>query len=60
MIGIDSRFSACMPHNPADFVVELNEHKRIMKGFGGQTITIYTLEHLNGSVKMIKGNYTHS
>ena len=37
MIGRDDRFSACMSHNPADFVGYLQECKRTIKGFVGQT-----------------------
>ena len=34
MIGIDNRLSACISYGPADFVGDLQEFTRTIKGFG--------------------------
>ena len=34
-VGIDNRASACISHDPEDFVGPLNKVKRTIKGFGG-------------------------
>ena len=36
MIGIYNIFSACMSHNPDDFIGQLHECKRVIKELGGQ------------------------
>ena len=41
VMGIDNRCSACMLHNPADFVGDLIKCKRIIKGFGGKHYIVY-------------------
>lgn len=35
IIGIENRYSGCMSHLPADFVGDLQNCNRIIKGFGG-------------------------
>ena len=37
LIGIGNIYLACMSHDPTDFVGDLQECKRTIKGFGGQT-----------------------
>ena len=37
MIFIDNRCSTCMSHDSVDFVGDLQEYERSVKGFGGQT-----------------------
>ena len=37
LIGIDNRCLVYMSHDPTDFMGDLQECKRIVKGFGGQT-----------------------
>ena len=57
---IDNRCSGCMSHISGNFVGELQECKRTIKGFGVKPTTMYTLVPWNEIGKMIKGRYTSS
>ena len=50
IIGINNENSACMSHNPEDFVGNLQEFKRTIKDFGGQN-------HYNMHIGTIKWHW---